>query len=45
MHGPMNVKNMYFLFRPFDRDVEFEVLTAVLKKLVFWDMLPCSLID
>jgi hypothetical protein len=28
-----------FIFRPFDRDVELEVLTAVLKKLVFWDML------
>jgi hypothetical protein len=35
---------MYFIFRPFDRDVEFEVLTAVFKKLVFWDMLPCGLI-
>ena len=35
---------MYFIFRPFDGDVEFEVLIAVLKKLVFWDMLPCSLI-
>jgi hypothetical protein len=35
---------MYFLFRPFDWDVEFEVLTAVLKKLAFQDMLPSSLI-
>jgi hypothetical protein len=32
---------IYFIYRPMDRDVEFEVLTAVQKKLVFWDMLPC----